>query len=264
MLTRPKHLTPENAAHFQHQSVVDRYHLRLPYPPGIFSTLSTLITDTPRVILDVGTGIGNLAIGMLPYAERIDAVDPSAAMLARAKTLPGGDDPRLNWIHGRAEDVALNPPYALIMGGESLHWLDWETAFPRFADLLTPNGCVAIVERAERPTSWSDQLGALIRRYSTMHNYEPYDLVEELEKRGVFTLVGRKAIEPMESRQRVDDYIASFHARSSLAQETMPPDDFAAFDGALRTIVCAHSINDCLTLHTEATVIWGKPHKPGV
>ena len=186
MLPRPAHLTADNAARFKDQSVVEVYPLRLPYPPEVFDILAGLITDEPRAVLDVGAGTGDIARGLVRRVERVDAVDFSAAMIAKGRTLPVGDHPHLRWIHGAVETVALDAPYALITAGESMHWMDWEVVFPRFGDALTPGGVVAIVHRAELPAPWQDGLEVLIRQLSTMQNYQPFDLIDVLEKRDLF------------------------------------------------------------------------------
>jgi SAM-dependent methyltransferase len=103
-----------NAGRFQDQSVVDRYHLRPAYPPETFTILNELIVDEPRAVLDVGCGTGNVARPLTEYVEHIDAVDLSLPMLERARMLPGGDSPKIRWLHGRAEDVETQPPYALV------------------------------------------------------------------------------------------------------------------------------------------------------
>jgi trans-aconitate methyltransferase len=80
---------------------------------------------------------------------RVDAVDPSAGMLDRGRSLPGGDAPNLAWIHGTAEAAPLRGPYALIVAGASLHWMAWDVVVPRFRDLLNPGGVLAVVDDAE-------------------------------------------------------------------------------------------------------------------
>src|SRR5215469_15839095 len=156
MIRRPASLGEKFAARFQDQSVVDRYHLRLTYPPELFHLLSTLIVDEPRVVLDVGCGTGNIARPLAEYVERIDAVDWSAPMLERARTLPGGDSSKIRWQQGKTEDVELDPPYALITAGESLHWMDWNVVLPRFARLVAPNGMLTILYIEEQPLPWRE------------------------------------------------------------------------------------------------------------
>jgi len=107
MAPKPAHLTAANASRFQDRSVVDLYHLRLPYPPEVFDILLDLITDEPCTVLDAGAGTGELARRLAERVDRVDAVDVSAAMIARGQALPGADQPRLRWIVGPIEDVPL-------------------------------------------------------------------------------------------------------------------------------------------------------------
>src|SRR5207248_8717751 len=113
MLPRPAHLTPDNAARFMDQSVVDFYPLRLPYPPEVFDILADLITDEPRAVLDVGAGTGDIARGLVRRVERVDAVDFSPAMIAKGQTPLDGDHPHLRRIHRPDETVAPHRPCAL-------------------------------------------------------------------------------------------------------------------------------------------------------
>ncbi len=183
MFTKPRHLNAENAARFQDQSLVDVYHHRLPYPQAVFDRLLSLLSDLPPVVLDVGTGTGDLARGLIPFVERVDAVDVSEAMIHRGQMMPNGQHPDLNWIQGRVEEVHLQVPYSLIIGGDSIHWMEWETVFPLFHEVLHPDGYVVIIERSELPSVWSNDLGKLIVEFSLIKNFERYDLIEELEKR---------------------------------------------------------------------------------
>ncbi len=134
---------PENprtyfANTFKDQRVVDAYRHRPPYPDEVFEILASLIIDEPRAVLDVGAGSGDIARKLVGFVERIDAVDFSQNMIERGKQLPNGDAPHLRWIYGKVEEVQLSPPYALITAGSSIHWLEWEKAFPLFRSVLTP------------------------------------------------------------------------------------------------------------------------------
>jgi len=259
MAPKPAHLTAANASRFQDRSVVDLYHLRLPYPPEVFDILLDLITDEPCTVLDAGAGTGELARRLAERVDRVDAVDVSAAMIARGQALPGADQPRLRWIVGPIEDVPLQPPYALIMAGDSVHWMDWDVVFPRFAEMCSPPGFVAIVHRAELSPPWQDGVTRLIQQYSTMRDYEPFDLIEQLEQRSLFRIVGRRETAPVTSRQSIADYIASFHSRSSLSRDHMPAADADAFDQQLRTLVQPWSADGLLELRTVGGVVWGRP-----
>src|SRR5579872_4717064 len=133
MQPKPNFLGSHHAARFQDQSVVDRYHLRPTYPPETFRILADLITDEPRAVLDVGCGPGDVGRNLLDDVEHIDAVDISLPMIEKGKTLPGGNSPKMRWLHGNIEDIPLAPPYALVTAGQSLHWMNWAIVLPRFA-----------------------------------------------------------------------------------------------------------------------------------
>jgi ubiquinone/menaquinone biosynthesis C-methylase UbiE len=259
-MKKPPQLTEEHAARFKQQSIVDRYHLRLPYPSETFDVLEALIVDDPRTMLDVGTGIGNIARPMVKRGVRVDAVDPSQMMLARAQSLPGGDHPDLRWIHGYAETADLNAPYALITGGSSLHWLKWETAFPRFARMITENGVVAILTRHGKNMPWEDERMALIKKYSIMNDFRSFSMSEELTKRGLFEQTGEQRTMPVRFQQTIEDFISGDHSRSSLALDDMPPDDATAYDRELQAVLEKYADEDgMLTIQVEALITWGKP-----
>jgi len=207
----------------------------------------------------VGAGTGDIARRLAPLVERVDAVEWSAAMIARGKRQPGGDDPRLRWIEGRAEEAPLDPPYGLVTAGESLHWMDWAAVMPRFRAALAPAGVVAILEREDLPTDMSGELLALIRRYSTNRDYRPVNLIDELARRGLFTKVGEWRSEPVPFAQSVDDYIESMHSRSSFARERMPAADLAAFDAKLRALLDAHATDGRVAFPVVSTAVWGAP-----
>jgi SAM-dependent methyltransferase len=256
---KPKHLGPEYAAQFQDAAVVAAYPTRPPYPAEVFAILAGLLTAEPRVVLDVGCGTGDVARRLAPLVARVDALDVSERMVARGKTLPGGDAPNLRWIVGRAEDAPLEPPYALVTAGESLHWMDWPVALPRLRAALAPGACLAIIERGEESSPWRDELLRLIVRYTTNRDFQPYNLITELESRGLFTKVGERRTTPVPFAQSIEDYIESIHSRNGFSRDRMHPDDAAAFDASVRALVAPHARAGMLHLAIPATVTWGAP-----
>src|SRR5262245_53032854 len=130
-LPKPRGLGPDYGAQFRDQSVADAYPTRPPYPPEVFEILLGLIQDESPVVLDLGCGTGDIGRGLAPHVTRVDAVDPSTAMIARGRALPGGRNPAIHWITSSAEDFAYSARYALIITAESLHWMDWYAVLPR-------------------------------------------------------------------------------------------------------------------------------------
>jgi hypothetical protein len=182
-------------------------------------------------------------------------------MIAQGRRLPEGDSPALTWIVGAVEEAPLTPPYALITAGDSLHWMEWSVVMARFADMLTPNGSLAILGVGQSATPWDDELLPVIQRYSTIKGYQRYDLVGELESRGLFQTVGRRSTEPMPFKQSLEAYIESFHGRASFSRERMSVDAATAFDREVRALVRKHTPHD-VTLQVVTEVVWGKPLHP--
>lgn len=250
---------PHHAGRFQDQSVVDRYHLRPTYPPEIIALLNELIADEPRVILDIGCGTGNITRPLAEYVERIDAVDLSLPMLERARTLPGGDSPKIRWMHGRAEDVRLEPPYALVTAGESLHWMEWDVILPRLARVLTLHGLLAITFVEEQPSPWSEDFSRIKQRFTNNPTYQPFDWIAVLEQEGLFQQLGYRLAAPAAVTQTVEDYIAAQHARSTLSLDTMTAEQATQFDREMQALLLPFATDGLLTFSVAGGMRWGKP-----
>jgi SAM-dependent methyltransferase len=261
MLPKPEWFGEQYAAAFQEPGVAVAYQHRPPYSDTTIARLAGLIADTPRRVLDVGCGTGYIARPLVDLVDHVDALDVSSAMIEEGRRLPNGDHPHLAWIVGRAEDAPLDPPYALITAGDSLHWLNWEVALPRFASLLAPSGWLAIVSNEQLPVPWGGELLPIIKRYSIYGKFEPVDIAAELEHRGLFRKAGRERTHPVSFDQTIDAYIESFHGRASLARERMIPEVAQAFDAEVRRLVSAYTMHT-VELQLVAEIAWGTPLRP--
>ena len=259
MLPKPEHLGPEYGSQFQDQSVVAAYRFRPPYPDEAFSILAGLIHDSPRAVLDAGCGDGAVARHLVEQVERIDAVDLSQGMIEQGKRLPNGNHPRLRWICAPMEQAPLDPPYALITAGASLHWMDWQAVLPRFRQALTPRGMLALIYDELLPLPWDEALRSLIRRYSTNQRFQSYDTIEELERRHLFTKAGEQYTAPVPFTQLIDDYIESFHARNGFSRERMSREMADAFDTDLHKFLAGFCPDGSVTIQVTARVVWGRP-----
>jgi hypothetical protein len=106
-----------------------------------------------------------------------------------------------------------------------------DAVLPMFALLLTPRGVLAIVERNfDGPPAMRHRFTPLARRYSAVQDYQPIDLVVELEQRSLFVRAG---------------------SASSGLREALQAGEIA-LDGDGR-----------LELTASARVSWGKPRSSG-
>ena len=243
---------------FADEEVAAHYQYRAPYPHAVFSILERLVVE-PRVVLDAGTGTGALARRFPPSIERIDAVDPSAAMITRGRALPGGDDPRIRWIVGRAEDAPLSPPYGLITSGASLHWMHADVVLPRFRDALAPGARLAIVDtETTHSGEWRTEMLGIIRRYSPLeHHLETHEMVLQAVQRGVLVLEGEQRTSPEPFDQPVDDYLRLLGSTSTLSRVTLGS-RATAFDAECRDLFARHRMSWIRSTVT-GYVAWGRP-----
>lgn len=261
---KPRHLGPQYGAQFQDEAVISAYGYRPPMPDEILSVLMDLLPDAGAAsVLDVGCGQGEIARPLAERVQRVDAVDWSRGMVEAGRRLPGGDRENLRWIHGKAEEAPLAPPYTLVTAGQSLHWMDWDVMLPRLACVLEPGGLLAIVGWDAVPPPWQAPLLGLIRRLSTNQDYRPYNLIDELVARDLFVPAGQRETRPVPFRQPLADYIASLHARNGLSRDRMSPEAADAFDREVRTMAEPFQEDGALTLMTGGLVVWGRPLRKG-
>jgi SAM-dependent methyltransferase len=263
MEPKPKQWGVEYGAIFHDESVVAVYHLRPPYPPQTFAILLTLLPAAgPNIVLDVGCGSGTIARGLLAAVDHADAVDSSAAMIAKGRTLPGGDNPKLRWICSPIETADLLPTYGLIVAAASMHWLDWPVVLPRFAKHLAADGYLALVETTSTPQPWHAAVANVLARFSLNQDFQPYNMqtvAQELAKRGLFQPVGEQSTPRMLFRQSIAEWVDHIHAGNGFSRDRMTPQVALTCDAELTRIMECYCPHGVVEQHIGARVIWGKP-----
>ena len=255
---KPAHLAPEYGAQFEDRSVAAAYRARPPYPDEVFDILAGLLRPAPGRALELGCGSGDLTLGLAARVTRLDALEPSSAMLeiARPRAAACGN---ITWIAQPAEAFEPRERYALIVAAESLHWMDWSVLLPRLARWLEPGAWLAIVARSFTGLPFEPEIGELIARFSTNRVFEKSDLIDELESRSLFRERGRHRTRPVGFAQSVDDYVESFHSRNGFSRERMTAEAAAQFDRGVRDAVLAHSPDGVVCGELTARIVWGAP-----
>ena len=259
-IPKPKHLAPEYADQFRDRSVAEAYVNYPPYAAEVFQVLDGLIQDEPRIVLDVGCGTGDVARPLATFVERVDAVDPAAAMIEVGRSRDAGDRPNIRWVCQSPEEFAYDSSYSLIVAGASLHWMGWYTVIPRMAGVLSGRGYLAIVGgRGIDTAPWANDLNTVIPRYSTNKDFAPYSLLDELERRQLFSVVGRERTAPQEYCMNVDQYVVLIHARNGFSRQRMDAHSANAFDAAVRDLVSPFADEHVLTFYVTTDITWGHP-----
>jgi SAM-dependent methyltransferase len=263
MQPKPELYSSHYGEWFQDRLVVEAYRYRPPYPFELIQHLVGLIADSPRTVLDVGCGPGDLARPLAPLVDRVDAVDAADGMLQAGRAAPGGESQNLRWMRSRVEDMQLEPPYALITAGESLHWFDWDVVMPMFARALSPHGVLAIVSRNwEGAASLQERVRPVLKRFGLVSMWQNVDLVEELTRRGLFEVVGAQQFGPSAWQPSLEEYLLARHSQRSFSRTHMGDAAAAAFDAALgEALADVPRVDGRLQLTASAHVCWGRPRR---
>lgn len=263
MKPKPAHLGPQYGKQFCDESVARAYYARPPYPDELIDFLQGLITERPSRILELGCGSGDLTIPMARRVDHLDAVDFSAAMLDIARSRQGADLANIHWHLLPAESFQSDLAYNLVVAGASLHWMDWQTLFPRIAAHLAPDGLLVIANRSVVGQPWDEDVRRIIPRYSTNLDYEPYDLIAELADRDLFFEIGRMTTIPVPFEQPLDDYVESFHSSNGLSRERMEPAAATEFDQKVRRLAGPYVVEGRVQGQVVGRLVWGWPVKSG-
>ena len=244
---------------FADNEVVSLYRHRPPYPAAVFERLRGLLVG-PRTILDAGCGTGALARALVESAARVDAVDPSAAMLAAARRMPGGSDPRIHWQCATAEDARLSGPYGLITCGASLHWMRSEVVLPRFRRALASGARVAVVdtEGVHEDGALRQAVVEVIVRHSPVKDHiETPEYLDGLVANGAFVVEGIERTPAVPFEQSAEEYVGFLGSTSSLSRATLGAraDEFSR---QLREVFRRHNV-DRVRYGVVGYVAWGRP-----
>lgn len=110
------------------------------YPAALFDRLAAL-APAREAALDCGCGTGQASVGLAGVFERVTAVDPSAALLARATP-----HPRVGYRLAPAEETGLPPGSVdLVVAAQAYHWFDPARFHREVARVARPGAGIALV-----------------------------------------------------------------------------------------------------------------------
>lgn len=258
--SKPSHYNTLNASRFQQKSIVENYKYRLSYSREVFQKLHSLLVERNGSkdfhALDIGTGTGEIAKKISQFVNHVDAIDVSSLMIEEAQK--GEKFSNISWIIGKIEELSFIGTYDLIIAGDSIHWMNWTLVFPLFKKILSQNGFLALLTR-DVHTSWDQQLGSIIKKYSLVQDFTKVDLPDLLERKNYWKIIDHYESPSMQVSQPVHEYIQSFHSTTSFSLEDMKTEDGKLFDQEIKEIVHPFISNGLINLESVSILHWGIP-----
>jgi SAM-dependent methyltransferase len=121
-------------------------------------------------LLDLGCGPGPLAIAFAPFVGRVVAIDPEPEMRRLAADAAAAAGVAIEIVAGSSYD--LGPQFGrfrLVTIGRAFHWMDRVDTVRRLAEMVEPDGAVALFhdDHPKLPDNgWLGDFEAVIKRYA--------------------------------------------------------------------------------------------------
>ncbi|HEX7670925.1 MAG TPA: class I SAM-dependent methyltransferase [Polyangiaceae bacterium] len=126
--------------------MADVYGARPPYPAALIDALAALAGPDRRRVLDLGSGIGHLALPLAGRGLDVIAVEPALAMLEQLKRRGAELDLPVRAIHGAGEELPLpDGSQDLAILSDVVHFLDAERSGRELGRVLGPEGALAVL-----------------------------------------------------------------------------------------------------------------------
>jgi ubiquinone/menaquinone biosynthesis C-methylase UbiE len=165
----------------------DRY--RPPYPDALIADLverAHMHGDTR--LLDLACGTGQVSLPLAAHCAEVLAVDqePETVAFARDKATRAGVD-NVEWVTGRAEDIAPGARFDLVTIGTAFHRLERRRVAARVMQWLPAGGQFALLWSGnpfDGPAPWQRELFDFYSRWIEIagaHDRLPARLREELD-----------------------------------------------------------------------------------
>lgn len=179
--------------------MVDPYEARPAYPDALVDSVAGLVTPEARV-LDVGAGLGHLALPLARRGRRVTALEPAVHMLRRLEDKADSAQVSLTTLHGQAEALPFAAgSFELVVLADALHFMDSERAAREIARVLTRRGGLAVLVCEFAATPFMNALRSLMEESAPRR---PRDTRQSLTE--LFATAGMRCPAPTAWTQEVD------------------------------------------------------------
>lgn len=144
------------------------------YPEALYKLISEAFNLNGKGrLLDLGTGIGLIAIALRHQFEEVVGLDPDPEMLQVAQQeAESAGASNIRWVNERAELISPTTlgNFRLITIGRAFHWMDRELVLQRSYELLEEEGGIAIIGSRdggiwESSLPWKQRAIAVVKKW---------------------------------------------------------------------------------------------------
>jgi ubiquinone/menaquinone biosynthesis C-methylase UbiE len=151
------------------------YGYRPPYGQEIFRKIvDSTNLDGYSNILDVCSGDGSVANGLIDYVGKVVGIEGSKEMLRVAKQHPRITYKCCDVNSLPIPDDITKDTYDLLTFGRAIHWVDAQSASELLKNCLKPSGSVAVLGSRWAPSPWLSEYKSIISKYGS--NSYPADM----------------------------------------------------------------------------------------
>ena len=162
MSSKRRDVTVHDTHRWVFNRMAEDYDARPPYPPTLIDTLVESIGSGSRV-LDIGAGIGHLALPLATRGFNVTAVEPAQAMLGRLEQAAGSQGLDLQTTQAAAEDLPFeDAAFDVAVIADALHFISPELAAAQLHRVLARRGVLAIVTCEYSPTPFMHGIEGLV------------------------------------------------------------------------------------------------------
>jgi len=229
------------------------------YPPEVLDILREECGLTAeRVVADIGSGTGLLAVLFLGHGNQVFGVEPNDAMRQAGEAFLR-DYPRFASLPGRAEETGLPAASVdFIVAGQAFHWFEPERTRPEFVRILQPDGWLVLVRNRRRPDP--GQLGQAVQELMERcgSRLEVTRRRKSDEAVGAFYGPGGCSLRVCDNRQVLDwpGLRGLLLSHSSVPEPGQPGHEELL--AGLRRVFEAHQQDGRVTLEYDTTVHFGR------
>jgi ubiquinone/menaquinone biosynthesis C-methylase UbiE len=143
---RRRHVQIDDGRSWIFNRLAEVYDARPSYPSALVDALVGLAAPVGPRVLDLGAGIGHLALPLAQRGMQVVAIEPAHAMLERLRRNAEARCIAVRALHAAAEALPFEgPSFDLVVIADALHFLDTELAAAQLRRVLVPRGVLAIV-----------------------------------------------------------------------------------------------------------------------